>query len=32
MGELKAVGPIAYFDGEQVAPFWNGFRATGSCF
>ena len=26
--ELKRVGPIAYFDWEQVAPFWNGFIAV----
>jgi hypothetical protein len=26
--ELKRAGPIAYFDWEQVAPFWNGFIAV----
>jgi len=26
--ELKQVGPIAYFDWEQVSPFWNGFIAV----
>jgi putative ABC transport system permease protein len=26
--ELKRVGPIAYFDWEQVEPFWNGFMAV----
>jgi len=26
--ELKRVGPIAYFDWEQIAPFWNGFIAV----
>jgi predicted permease len=26
--ELKQVGPIAYFDWEQMAPFWNGFMAV----
>lgn len=26
--ELKAIGPVAYFDWEQMAPFWNGFIAV----
>jgi putative ABC transport system permease protein len=26
--ELKQVGPIAYFDWEQISPFWNGFIAV----
>ena len=26
--ELKRVGPVAYFDWEQMAPFWNGFIAV----
>jgi predicted permease len=31
--ELKKTGPVAYFDWEQMTPFWNGFvavRTTGS--
>jgi putative ABC transport system permease protein len=28
--ELRNVGPVVYFDWEQVEPFWNGFLAVRS--